>query len=504
MYLSEKGAILYVMKKSILEIIDECNCRFHNLDITTRRKLVNEVSYFLPYARHTPAFKLGRWDGKVRFCDIGGRTYTNLLDRLLPIVGDQGYDIEVIDNRVATQFEFSAVKEDSYSHITWPEGHIHAGEPIILRDYQVEIINTCLLNSQGVQEISTGAGKTLVTAVLSHKVEPYGRTIVIVPSKQLVVQTEKDYINLGLDVGVFFGDRKEYNKTHTICTWQSLEALNKKSKDYDPDVSLTDFVEDVICVMVDEAHGAKADKLKQLMSTTFANVPLRWGLTGTIPEEEYEAIALFATIGNLVNIVTAKELQDRGILANLHIEIQQFQDPVRVFKNYQQELAWLMSDQARLRWLSSHIINQSKYGNTLVLVPRKNVGKLLQSMIPNSVYIDGAVDVKDRIEEYDEIKTSTGKIIIATAGVAAVGIDVPRIFNMYLLEPGKSFVRVIQSIGRGIRVAKDKDYVNIFDVTSTCKYAKRHLTKRKRFYKNAEYPYTIKKVDYTNVNINGK
>jgi len=121
---------------------------------------------------------------------------------------------------------------------------------------------------------------------------------------------------------------------------------------------------------------------------------------------------------------------------------------------------------------------------------------MLEELIPGSVYIDGNVKVKARQDEYDEVRTAAGKIIIATAGIAAIGIDVPRIFNLYLIEPGKSFVRVIQSIGRGIRKAKDKDYVNVFDVTSTCKYSKRHLTKRKKFYKNAEYPFTIRKIKY--------
>ena len=58
-----------------------------------------------------------------------------------------------------------------------------------------------------------------------------------------------------------------------------------------------------------------------------------------------------------------------------------------------------------------------------------------------------------------------------------------------------AFVRVIQSIGRGIRKAEDKDFVQIWDITSTCKYAKRHLTERKRFYKEAKYPFTLTKVD---------
>jgi superfamily II DNA or RNA helicase len=112
------------------------------------------------------------------------------------------------------------------------------------------------------------------------------------------------------------------------------------------------------------------------------------------------------------------------------------------------------------------------------------------------VFISGEVKTKDRKEEYDEVATSTGKIIVATYGVAAVGINIPRIFNLVLLEPGKSFVRVIQSIGRGIRKADDKDFVQIWDMTATTKYAKKHLTERKKFYKEAKYPFDVEKVKY--------
>ena len=103
-----------------------------------------------------------------------------------------------------------------------------------------------------------------VTAALSDLCEQYGRTIVIVPNKDLVLQTEKDYKNLGLDVGVLFGDRKEYDKTHTICTWQSLAILEKKSKKYEADFP-DDFLDGVVCIMVDEVHKAKADVLRNLL-----------------------------------------------------------------------------------------------------------------------------------------------------------------------------------------------------------------------------------------------
>ena len=109
-------------------------------------------------------------------------------------------------------------------------------------------------------------------------------------------------------------------------------------------------------------------------------------------------------------------------------------------------------------------------------------------------FVSGSVKSVDRKETYDEIKTSDNKIIVATYGVAAVGINLPRIFNLVLVEPGKSFVRVIQSIGRGIRKAEDKDFVQIWDITGGTKYAKRHLTARKKFYKEAQYPFTIQKV----------
>ena len=172
--------------------------------------------------------------------------------------------------------------------------------PIILRDYQVQVINEFIQESQSLQEVATGAGKTLITAALSDLCESYGRTIVIEPNKDLVVQTERDYKNLGLDVGVLFGDRKEYDKTHTICTWQSLAILEKKSKKYEADFkSLTLFMQGVVCIMVDEVHKAKADVLRNLLGGVFANVPIRWGLTGTIPKDDYEAIGCTCCLGPL-------------------------------------------------------------------------------------------------------------------------------------------------------------------------------------------------------------
>lgn len=863
------------MPTTKLVILDEVNIKFEGLDIVTRRKLSDSVKYFLEYARHTPAYKLGRWDGMLSFCDIGARSYLNLLDRLLPIVQQHGYEIEIEDLRDTSHtFEFDEVVPNSYSNIRWPKDHQRAGESIVLAEHQVEVINSYLNNLTGVNIAPTGSGKaqplyskiktpagwitmgdikvgdiistpdgssapvsgifpqgkkdiyeitftdgrsarscndhlwnvynkhwaskwktislgeivrlksetngdyyiplvinseipdikvpldpymlglllgdgsfmhnrlgfttndeesvnyirellcedyvlahkanydynlkfktaeigkkhhsinlktklrnskghilpgqrksankyidiisnlglanklsqhkfipeiykqgsktqrenliaglvdsdgyvmngsisistsseimakdiqeiihslggiakihskvptytykevkkcglvnynisirypkmrnltklsrkkvnlpeiyqyedlklriesikyigredsqcimvdhpdhlyitdsfvvthnTLITAILSHKVEPYGRTIVIVPTKDLVTQTEDDYLNMGLDVGVFFGDRKDYQKTHTICTWQSLESLSKRSKEINLEIDINAFFEGVICVIVDEVHKAKADVLRKLLSTYLKNAPVRWGLTGTMPEEESEKIAVLSCIGPMLGKINTKELQDKGILSQLHINIWQLQDqdPIdqsfniikgATFDTYQEELKWLTTNKKRVEFLAKEIIKISESGNTLILVDRVQTGEMLQSLIPESVFVSGKMKSKDRKAEYKEVQEVDGKVIIATYGVASTGINIVRIFNLVLFEAGKSFVRVIQSIGRGIRVADDKDFVNVYDVCSNCKFSKKHLTKRKKFYTEAEYPYTVNKIIY--------
>jgi hypothetical protein len=336
---------------------------------------------------------------------------------------------------------------------------------------------------------------TIMTAALSKSIEPYGRSIVIVPNKSLVVQTEADYINMGLNVGVYFGDRKEFGRQHTICTWQSLNNLLKNTKSGDADITIGDFIDGVVCVMVDEVHMAKADALKTLLTGVFSHVPIRWGLTGTIPKADFEQISLLVSLGPVISKLAASDLQEKGVLAQCHVNIVQLKDGVD-FKNYQSELKYLLENSDRLDKIAEVVSSIKNSGNTLILVDRVNAGHEITNRLPGSVFISGGTKLTERKEEYDEVKTSDNKIIVATYGVAAVGINIPRIFNLVLIEPGKSFVRVIQSIGRGIRKAEDKDSVEIWDITSDCKFARRHLTQRKAFYKEAKYNFSMEKLDY--------
>jgi superfamily II DNA or RNA helicase len=368
------------------------------------------------------------------------------------------------------------------------------GQPIILRDHQVEVINNFINNPQCLQEVATAAGKTIITAALSKLIEPYGRSIIIVPNKSLVTQTEEDYVNMGLDVGVYFGDRKEPGRTHTICTWQSLNILEKKRQNAEDDL-IEEFKRDVVCVIVDEVHQAKADVLRRLLTNVYGYVPIRWGLTGTVPKADYEFKSLHVSLGDVINRVSAAELQAKGLLAKCQIEILQMWDYVD-YKNYREEQTHLVTKQARIDYIGRMVEQMRQTGNTLVLVDRVKSGELLTEVIPESVFVRGATKADERKEHYDEVRISDDKVIVATYGVAAVGINLPRIFNLVLIEPGKSFVRVIQSIGRGIRKAQDKDFVQVWDICSTAKFSKRHLTERKKFYREAQYPFTVTKVDY--------
>lgn len=483
---------------------DEVNCKFEGLEPSLRNKMINEVSYVLPYARFTPAGRMGRWDGKVNFMNMGGSTYYHMLDKLLPLLEKNNVMIDVVDERIKFDLQFDPIDENIFDYVEFPAGHHMEGKKIILREHQVNAVNACLNNHHGLLLASTSSGKTLITAALSKSVEKYGRSIVIVPSTDLVQQTFNDYEMCGLDAGVFYGAKKELGHQHTITTWQSLNSLWKKTKK--DEIALTeedihDFIDGVVCVMVDEAHTSAADALQAVLGQVMSKIPLRWGLTGTIPKDPVLAAKIKCNVGEVIYTITAKELQDKNILSTCNVNCIKLKSALK-FATYPEEMKFLVTDRERMHYIATLISAISESGNTLVLVDRLEAGELLCEFlgIPKSEFVRGNTKKKDREASYGEIRWADNKILIATYGVASTGISISRLYNVVLIEPGKSFVRTIQSIGRGLRRAEDKDHVEIFDISGSNKYSAKHSRERIAYYKEVQYPYSVVEVaDWQNL-----
>jgi superfamily II DNA or RNA helicase len=110
--------------------------------------------------------------------------------------------------------------------------------------------------------------------------------------------------------------------------------------------------------------------------------------------------------------------------------------------------------------------------------------------------VNGNTGLKKRDELYATFDDHTKLMMVATYGVAAVGINIPALHHIVLIEAGKSVVRVIQSCGRGLRRTNIKLHVDIHDICSNNSYSARHLGERKKRYKKVEYPYVVTKVTY--------
>jgi len=483
-----------------LTIKDEVKIHISGLTIDIRRKLVNAFKYEIPGAKYQPKYKLGRWDGCVSLFSMSGDGYVNQLEKILDILEENKIQIEdVEDLRENLNLKISDISTDFWGDRKWPTGHRIEGEVIRLRDDQVDAANIFFKNTQSMQSLCTSFGKTILCATLVKSVEHIGRTLTIVPNTNLVEQTEEDYINCGLDVGVYYGSRKQFDKTHTICTWQSLNVLIKKNKKISETeiLSISDLLHNVKTVICDEAHLVNGAKLQTLLVDYCHNAAIRWGITGTIPKAEHESEKIFTILGKLVNEVKASDLQEVGFLAKCHIHIKQYLEFYE-FKNYQEELKYLISDRSRMKHIADAIDVIAKSGNTLILVDRIECGDLLMEFLPDSIFISGTDKTIDRKKQYDEFKFVNNKKLIATYGIASTGISINEIYNLVYIEVGKSFVRVIQTIGRGLRLGKDKDFVNVYDFTSNCKFSSRHLSERKKYYREANYDFSITKIDWNN------
>lgn len=441
--------------------------------------LVEEFSEYVPGYKHMPLYKMGAWDGKTTFVTKGGRTYqafaADVVEKLKPL----GYAFRMDDQRAPLVIDVKPVTKDQFADKGW----IH-------RPHQVNAINSIIESGhRGVIKAATGAGKTAICAGLSSAYEACGfRSVVIVPNRDLIKQTMEQYVALGLDTGQYSGKVKDTDHQHVISTWQALKNH--------PELMLTFQV-----VIIDECQGAKSPVVSSLMIKHGAHIPVRIGCTGTIPKDRADFQTIYAAVGaKEVFEISAQELQEVGLLATLQISQLQLLDneTAQQFMEYSQEKTYLSLEPLRTEWIAKFLQRlAATNGNTLMLVSSIKQGKKIQSIIgDSSIFLHGQDDDATRQEAYAKFATNDNLIVIANVQIAAVGLSINRIFNLVLVDVGKAFTRVIQSIGRGLRLAEDKTHVAVYDIFTNYGFGHQHGKKRREYYREAKYPCTQDQVQY--------
>jgi superfamily II DNA or RNA helicase len=489
-----------------LIILDNINCAFVGLHSDDIELLYNKFSYEAPNYFFNPRYKMGMWDGQNHFFQKTGKTYIYLVPEILPILKRLDYKVTLDDRRSEDFIKPTLIDADYFSHIE----NVENGMPWKMRPYQVEAVNTLLTNGSGIAIAGTGAGKSSICAALADSYEKHGglRTITVVPNVNLVTQTRNEFSFLGLDTGEFCGESKDIEHAHVISTWQSLKNVPQLLKMFQ-------------VIIVDECHGVRGNVLQQLLNKHGTHIAHRFGVTGTLPKHPSDALSILVSLGEVHYEIAAHELIDQGWLAKLHIEIfrldvdltaeyddflsgkpkiipsyKEFKE--QFFPDWQSEKEFLHVEKKRLHWIGDYLQRKrsENKGNVLCLVDSIKFGRRLQEYVPDSHFVHGQDKAKARQEIYNLFQDNDNVVVIATVHIAGTGLNIKRIFNLVFVDMGRSFIRVIQTIGRGLRKAVDKDFVLVSDICSDLKYSRRHTRERISFYKEAGYPYKKTAVDY--------
>lgn len=428
-------------------------------------KLWNDFGPYKDGFKHMPAYQLGRWDGRIRFFEKTGKVYTRLLSRILPYLEYWKYDIDLIDDCLY------------YESPNLIDENIFAEYNVLLRPYQVNCANAAINATSGFIIAGTGAGKTLMTAALSKTYSDAGYPcITIVPSADLVEQTTEFYRKVHLNTGIYSGDEKDYDYPNVVATWQALQYNLKVLQNFKT-------------VIWDEAHGCKADVAQKILNEEGKSIPFKFGVTGTFPKPIVDQLSLHSAVGDILITVPARWLMDNGYIAEVEIQTVCIKQKKQEFPDYAAEKSFLIKNTERMDYIADAIITYCQdYGNTLVLVNSVPFGNKLSNLISDAIFLSGANNTEERQEQYDLFEEKDDIIVIATTGIASTGISIDRIKCLIMIDIGKSFTRVIQSIGRGTRLASDKKKVMVIDMYADLKWSRKHFNDRKKYYKEAKYP----------------
>lgn len=470
-------------------------------------RFYNVFSAYAPGYRFNPRFKLHVWDGKVRcYNSITQILPIGLLNNLL-IWCDQHkieYSLQGFDKPLRDNIDKAELEKQMNSYIT-------AG--FQARDYQVNAVHAALTNRRGVLLSCTGSGKSLMIYTFLRYLldnKDVHRAILIVPSVSLVEQMFSDFRDYGWDdledhvEMLYSGKKPRFKKEILISTWQSLEKE-------DPE-----FFEVYDACVVDECHQAKCNVVTRLLKLMH-NAEYKIGTSGTLPTEISEQLQINSVIGNVLFELKSCELIARGYLTKLNIAAIFLKYPLSFIeenkeRTYPEEVKMVEEYPNRNKVLNFIIDHTSPMNNMLILVNHRNHLKDVEDYLHKNYpekkvsIITGDVKAKVREEIRVGIEDEDGTILLATYQTMSTGVNIPKLHAIMLFSNSKSRIKVLQSIGRGLRKHNSKNKVIIYDIVDDLSYKKRtgriaknycmqHFDERSSYYIEQEFPVITTKLD---------
>ena len=483
-----------------VEKVNEVHLRVFAEDFGIESELGDFFTFEFPGAKFTPQYRARLWDGKIRLYDQIRKTlYLGLLSYLIHFAERNGYQIEYVNDVISTtEIEYEDVEAFAQSL------NLHGrGQPIDIRDYQLDAAYTGLHNNRTVLLSPTGSGKSLIIYTICRwHMEANRKTLVVVPTTSLVEQMYSDFADYsshnGWDVSqhcqkLYSGFSRTFESDIMFTTWQSIYTQPKS------------WFEQFDVIIGDEAHQFKAKSLTSIMEK-MTHVKYKIGTTGSLDDKKINRLVLEGIFGPVHRVTTTKKLQAEGKLAQLKISalLLEHSEETRKLCNkmeYQTEIDYLVTNERRNKFIRNLAINAE--GNTLVLFQFvQKHGIPLYDMIKakagdRSVYLihkDTPTLERERIRKV--LATETDAIVVASFGTSSTGINIPSIENIIFASPSKSIIRILQSIGRGLRLNTGKTHCNLYDLTDDLHWKtwKNHTLKHgaERYKLYAEEDFSIK------------
>lgn len=456
-------------------------------------ELQDYFTFTVPGMQFMPAVRNKVWDGKIRlFNPMTKRIYSGLLPHVERFCKERDYNLVVADDFAADEFSMS----QAYQFIE------SLKLKLTPRDYQIDAFVHAIRNRRALLLSPTASGKSLIIYLLTQYLQK--KTLIIVPTVSLVQQMNGDFKEYGYDGEchlITAGVDKESEEDIVISTWQSIYKMPKK------------WFEQFDVIIGDEAHLFKAKSLTSIM-TKMIGTKYRFGFTGTLDDAQTHKLVLEGLFGAVEKVTTTAELIENKTLSDFRIKCIALQYPDHVkqaqSKNkYQEEVEFLVLNEARNKFIRNLAL--SLKGNTLLLYNfvekhGKPLHKNIKAAIDKSVdkrsiyFVSGEVKGDEREQIRHIVEQEDDAIIVASYGTFSTGVNIKRLHNIVFCSPSKSRIRVLQSIGRGLRTGDGKDMATLFDIADNLTWKSKsnftldHFAERLKMYNDEKFDYKMYRV----------